>query len=127
MQRWDPCTPGFVLTVLRATIGLWLCMSAVALVINHSLFWGVLSGGFIALGALGIVIQMGRHLSPTARYAGIMLGLLGLHLLLWVVMALLLAVVKVSLLGFLFGAAVLPAGILLSLSWYLFQQHRMLS
>jgi hypothetical protein len=125
MHRWDPCTPGFVLSVLRATIALWLLASLLCIYIYRPVFWGVLSGGFIALAALLIIIRVGRQLSPTAHYAPMMLGLHGLHLLLWVGMAFLLAVVRVHPLGFLLGASVLPMAIVGTLAWYLVQQKRM--
>lgn len=125
MHRWDPCTPGFVVSALRVTIALWLLSSLGCLWVLPTAFWGVISGGFVALASFLIVIQAGRRLSPTARYARLMLGLFGCHLLLWVMMAVLLAVIKVHPLGFLLGASVLPVAILGSLSWYLYQQKRM--
>lgn len=125
MHRWDPCTPGFVLTVLRATVVLWLAASLATFIGCRALFWGVLSGGFIALAALLIIIRAGRQLSPTTRYTPVMFGLFCLHLLLWALMAVLLAFVKVHPLGFLLGASVLPTAIVGTLSWYLLQQRRM--
>jgi hypothetical protein len=124
MHRWDPSTPGFVLSVLRATVLLWLCESLITLFSYRSAFWGVLSGGFIALAALLIIIRAGRQLSPTAHYAPIMIGLFCLHLLIWVLMAVLLAFVKVHPLGFLLGASALPAAIVGTLAWYLLQGKR---
>lgn len=118
MQRGDPCTPGFVVTVIRTMVLFWLVGMGGSLVVMREAFWGMTSGGAIALCAFLLVMHTGRQLSPTARYARLMLGLHLRHLLLWSAMAVLLAVLKVHPLGFLIGASVLPLAILAALAWY---------
>lgn len=123
-QRWDPCTPAFVVTVLRVMLGLWVVASVAAIAAFRGGAGGVAGGGLLAIALYLLAAQAGARLSPEARARRVVFGLLAKQLVLWAGMAALLVVVKVSPAGFVLGVSILPAAIVLALAWYRLRRRK---
>jgi hypothetical protein len=123
-QRWDPSTPAFVDAVLRTMIGLGMIVSIVGSVIRPAAASGFISGGALAIMLYLVAMQAGRVFVRTQNYSRTMLWLALSQLILWVGMALLLAVAKVNPIGFVIGASILLVAILVTLLWYAVRKRR---
>lgn len=124
-QRWDPSSPGFVTAVLRTMIGLFLIVILLGILRYRAGIWGLLSGGALAMILYLTAMHAGRVFVRTKNYTRTMLWLMLSQVILWVGMALLLAVVKVNPIGFILGVSVMPAAIILTLVWYHIRKRRL--
>lgn len=124
-SRWDPNSPGFVIAVLRMIIGSGILVCLLGTALYRPGFWGFLSGCLFAIALYVIAVQAGRVFQRSHAFAQVMLWLLLSQFVLWVGMALLLAVAKVNPLGFVIGVSVLPTAVVLTLGWYAFRRRRL--
>jgi hypothetical protein len=118
--RWDVTDPGFLVTVLRIMVVLGVITIAVGVLIARQALNGLLSGTALAIMFYLAALIAGWLFLRTRNLILVMLWLLGSQMLLFIGMAVLLAVVKVDGAGFAIGAWVLPGAIILAtLYWWL--------
>ena len=117
-ERWDPTSPGFRIAILRMMIVLGVLETVIGSLLLPFGFWGFISGGALAIVLFLIAIQTGKVFERTRSYARVMLWLLLSQFVLWVGMAILLAVIQVNPVGFVIGVSILPVSIVLTLAWY---------
>ncbi len=124
--QWDVTHPDFLVTVLRAMVGLGIVADLISVLWFRPAFWGVFTGGLLAIALLLVALQAGRVFVRHKHFARIMLWLTGGQVLLWAIMALLIIVVKVDAAGFAFGVSILPIAIVVTtLYWWLIARKRM--
>ncbi|HEX2948896.1 MAG TPA: hypothetical protein VHV83_04920 [Armatimonadota bacterium] len=124
-QRWDPNSQQFVIDTLRFMVGLWIAVSIVGTILYHTGWLGFLTGGAFALALYLVAIHSGRILASTGNYAQTMRWLLLSQFILWIGMALVLAVAKVNPIGFVIGVSILLVAILGTLGWYAIRRRRL--
>jgi len=123
-KRWDPSQPAFIVDVLRVMVGMWIAICAIGAFRFHQGFGGLLAGGLLAIALYLAAIQAGRAVGQH-QGSRALFWLLVQQIGIWVVMALLLAVVRVHAVAFVLGVSILPGAIILTLLWYLVQSRRM--
>jgi len=117
---WDVTGPGFLITILRIMALLGAIAIAVGLLLARGIFSGLFSGVVLVILYYLATLHAGRIFLRTRQYFRVMFWLLGSQALLWIGMAVLLAVVKVNGIGFAIGVSVLPGSIILTiLYWWL--------
>lgn len=124
-QRWDPATFGFVTTVLRVMLGMGVLVVAGGLFGYRVGVVGIVTGAVLAILLYLVAMRAGMVFSRTKNYSQTMLWLLLSQFILWVGMALSLAVAKVNPVGFLVGVSILPVAILVTLAWYALRKRWM--
>jgi len=118
--RWDVTDPGFLVTIFRIMGILGAITLAVGLLLARGIFSGLVSGVVLVMLVYLATLQAGWIFLRTRQYLWVMCWLLGAQALLWIGMAVLLAVVKVNAVGFAIGVSVLPCAIIVSiLYWWL--------
>lgn len=115
----------FVKAVLRMMVALWFVVIIVGTLLYHAGFWGFISGGGLAIIIYLVVMQAGRIFISSQSYAKTMAWLILAHFVLWIVMAVLLAAIKVNPLGFILGASILLGAIILTLVWFTVRKRRL--
>jgi hypothetical protein len=93
-----------------------------ALAIAPSSVPGVLSGGILAKVAYTLLLRAGKSLSSAGRSRA-SLGLSSYQPLLWLAVLVLVAVIRVSVIGLAVGVSILPASIFITLGWYVLQRR----
>lgn len=118
--RWDVTGPGFLVTILRIMAILGVVTVAAGAFIARQAFDGLLAGAALAILFYLAALIAGWFFLRTRNLILVMIWLLGSQALLWIGMAVLLAVVKVDAAGFAVGAWVLPGAVIIAvLYWWL--------
>ncbi|MHB9023760.1 MAG: hypothetical protein ACYC7E_06225 [Armatimonadota bacterium] len=118
MDKWDPCTPGFVGAVFRTMLALWVGISLGGLLLFRTGFSGMVTGGLLGIALYLVAMLVARWISPKANYTWILVLLLLQQIILWGGMLILLVGFKVNPIGFVLGVSILPAAIIVTLLWF---------